>query len=749
MSPTEFEDRYDQLIEEGLEVAGEDFHRAEALFLDALECAKTSSMNALLARAHTRLGMFYTKSGLLEPAQVQLMTAYAIACSAGLEPEISSVNGALGVLFWTRGDTERAEEFFYVGLTTNVQSEQDATLATSYEFISSLYSNSRLHAQARAHLRAALDIWLKLAVLDAQIRVQTNLATKRRQSGSLHLAEQGYLETEVLCIIHEKTAELATINLMLGELYTSLSKWKEAEARLCCAADISGQLGDHKGYGSAELALGHLAYRRGQWTTAESHLRSALKAAVVGKLVSLESAAQESLGLLCNALGRFEEALNHLGRALDLAKSAGVLKDEARSHSDMAIVYAHRGNWKAAEKHNREALALRKSFPEDLATSCRNLGGMLFELGRSEEALHYLNESLRLYTMVGDKPNVVTATTNLAIFYSRTNNHGEAAKFAKDAMEKAHELGETKQVIDSLMLLASIATRRGRRVEAGNALAAAISRARAAGNQLWEAECLRAQGEADLKAGDLEGAANSLQDALFAAEESEKPDLIVSVLGVLAHTLAMRGEHVDSKACHDVAIQKCRAIGQPQKIAELDAYRAQYLWRISEGGTDALAAEPVDILRLVVPAMLHFDEYRTKFNSSHERMSWASKWNGALLLALEVADKMADAQLVSEIVETQINSTSYQSTAPQDMPTSTLSFEAGFSPANTEHTPPIKPVTAFIMNGGARLMADSKLPLNQIPLLGMPKSDPTRVARVALGAYRTDLHSMASSIPTW
>jgi tetratricopeptide (TPR) repeat protein len=746
MSLTECERHFDGLVKASLEAAAEDPQRVEALLLEALQCAETSSMNVLIARAHTQLGMFYTGSKRLDAAHDQLMAAYAIACAANLESELSTLNGALGVLYWTLGDTERAEQFFYVSFTTDVQLEQDAALAQSYEFLSTLHSNSRLHAQARAYLRAALDIWLELHALDAQIRVQINLATKRQQSGSASMAEQGYLQTEVLCIIHDRTADLAFINLLLGELYTNAAKWSEAKSRLSCATEIYDRLRDHHGSASARLALGHLEYKRGQWPAAESHLRAALEFAAAGNDDALASAGQGGLGLLFNALGRIEEALMHFGRALTVARTIGNVKDEARTYSDMAIAYANQGNWKAAEEHNRKALALRSSFPEDLATSCRNLGGLLLKVGRSDEAQHYLEESLRLYTIVGDELNVVVATLNLGRVHFQMKNLDGAARYAKSGAARAVKFGEPKQVIDSLLLLAAVATAQGGSEEALDALRRAAGHARSAGNQEWEAACLRTQGIAYLKEENWEGAAEALQAALFTARATQKPDVIIPALASLAQLLALRGDYSASQVHHRLAVQMGEDAGQPQKVAELNSFRAYYLWQISKRNIDLQAQRPTEILGLVIPAMIHFDEHRTKFYSTQQRLSWASTWNGASLLALEIADSIKDAQLISEIVETQINATAYESTLEPNGDTSALPPEPGVPPAHPSHKPPIEPVKSFIVNGGLRLIAGSRLPVARAPLLRMPNNG----TRVALGAYRAEpSDSITVSIPTW
>lgn len=197
----------------------------------------------------------------------------------------------------------------------------------------------------------------------------------------------------------------------------------------------------------ARQVLGGVAYRRGQWSLAEEHLREALK------IAPLNLDYQDNLASALNQQERFDEAAtlareitqrdpgrlsgwNSLGLALKglhrLAESEAAFCEALRLQprfvlalNNLSNVLRMQGKGLEAEQAARQALALQPGLIEALV----NLGTALHEQARYEEAITAFDEALRL------RPNVAQAAFNRGIALEHLDRLSDSEASYRHALE--------------------------------------------------------------------------------------------------------------------------------------------------------------------------------------------------------------------------------------------------------------------------------------------------------------------------
>ena len=216
-----------------------------------------------------------------------------------------------------------------------------------------------------------------------------------------------------------KAVHLAT----MGRVYRSLGLAAEAEPMLEEALALRRELG----VGPLALVesldeLGGLRQDQGDFGSARALFEEALALLREqdGPLADPLGSVLNNLGLLLYRLDEFEEAEALL---LECLPHARALENPLLLHTalnNLAIVLHAKGDYEGAEPLYRELLSLRReSLPADhprLAISLNNLGVLLRDLGRLDEAERLLTESLEIREVMGERhPMVVPALRNLAL----------------------------------------------------------------------------------------------------------------------------------------------------------------------------------------------------------------------------------------------------------------------------------------------------------------------------------------------
>ncbi len=196
----------------------------------------------------------------------------------------------------------------------------------------------------------------------------------------------------------------ASLLEIMGDVYTDLGDFQQAEQLLLESIDIHRETGDPLALAAALDEFGQLLRSRGDWQASVSVMEEALAYA---RRVSGEASLEVQANIL-NSLGFSASKLNRFGDA---------------------------------EKYHREALALRRELfgPEDVVTSqsLSSLGFLLYKTGQYDESVELMAAALRIAEReLGPyHPVISTRALNLSSAYLRTGRFSEAERLIRKAIE--------------------------------------------------------------------------------------------------------------------------------------------------------------------------------------------------------------------------------------------------------------------------------------------------------------------------
>jgi serine/threonine-protein kinase PknK len=399
-------------------------------------------------------------------------------------------------------------------------------------------------------------------------------------------------------------AELAMAAVAEGRALTAAGRYDEALAVLSALPETSPSRA--RALAQREAAKIHL--RRGEYdvalAAAESGL-AALAATAEGASDAVRVELLTSAGMVASYRGDRATARARYDEALAVARAAGARRDEANVLTFLAIDHQRAGELPAARDLYAQSLDIARELGDvgSMATFALNLGTVSYALGDPARAAEHYEAAARLARRAGRVPADLGARVNLAnVFvylglYERARAEAEhvlreaesaglraiaaqattvlAERAARegdveaalagydDARARYRALGQPREVIETLLDSAEIQLDRDGPADA-SAATAQLARART----LIDAED---QGEFRLRlrvllarargaAGDLDGAARELEEALRDVRAAGDRDLEWQALAAAGRCHALRGADFLSRRHEQMAVEVLEAI---------------------------------------------------------------------------------------------------------------------------------------------------------------------------------------------
>ena len=239
---------------------------------------------------------------------------------------------------------------------------------------------------------------------------------------------------------------------------TSLSEalaWFDTEHRVLIAVtDLAARRGFDTHAWQLAWTMETFCYRRARahdWAIVQ---RAALASAERIGDRGAQAGAHRGIGNANLLLGRYGEALDEFGHALRLYRETGDRYGQIRIHLDISRVFDHQERASEALAQTRRALPLISATvdPATRADVLQHLGWHLAQTGQYERALRIIRGALAMQTKLGNKHGIGPALNSLAYVHRHLGNHGEAADFARRAIdahaELGHPLSEAMTLID-------------------------------------------------------------------------------------------------------------------------------------------------------------------------------------------------------------------------------------------------------------------------------------------------------------
>ncbi|MDJ0765119.1 MAG: tetratricopeptide repeat protein [Myxococcota bacterium] len=174
-----------------------------------------------------------------------------------------------------------------------------------------------------------------------------------------------------------------------------------------------------------------------------------------------------AIGLVYTSMRRSHEALEYYNKSLTVAKEIGNTELIITAYSNIGLIY--REALKEPEKaldYNRKALALQEETGMNAGAILMGIGRTLLDLGRYEEALQYLNRSLKKKRETGEKGKIVGSLSGIGQVYLKQKNYTKARKYLNEAVKLAKAIGNETNMKFSYKMLYQLHKATGNSVKA-------------------------------------------------------------------------------------------------------------------------------------------------------------------------------------------------------------------------------------------------------------------------------------------
>jgi tetratricopeptide (TPR) repeat protein len=221
----------------------------------------------------------------------------------------------------------------------------------------------------------------------------------------------------------------------------------------------------------------------------------------------------------------WQAAREDVERALELAEGLSDRRAAAQVYLQASLVAEREGHWVLARSYAERARAYFEELAdrENVGRLLNNLGGLTYLLGKPDEAIAYLQDSLRVLLDEGIDEEAAHVITSLAEIYVDTGRPAEAEKQARRALELLGTRADFLSEIGTAQLtLGRAQLEQGRLDEAQETLAAADSSFEQMSSTSHRAAAWVALGDVAARRGDdreaarlYRRAAETLQDFRF------------------------------------------------------------------------------------------------------------------------------------------------------------------------------------------------------------------------------------------
>jgi tetratricopeptide (TPR) repeat protein len=301
---------------------------------------------------------------------------------------------------------------------------------------------------------------------------------------------------------------------------------QEALTIHAAALHASGQVGDRKSYGIAQVNLGTVYWRLGRHDQAVTSYKQALVAFREAEDRTGEARVLANLGAVYWIWGRYEEAAENSGLALiafgDVSDRAG----EARALGNLGAVRTAQGRYSEAAECHQQALTISRTVGDGQgeARAMDNLGVVRARQGSFDEATGYHEQALTILRELGDRTGEAEALENLGTLHRERGRYTQALDHLQQALDIAAGLGNRNREASALNAVGETLRAIGRPQQARSHHESALAKSGEIGNRYERARALNGLAHALHTAGDRHVARRHWQDAFTLYTEIGVPE---------------------------------------------------------------------------------------------------------------------------------------------------------------------------------------------------------------------------------
>jgi len=199
-------------------------------YKQALETAKTASLQKEIARASLKIGNYYNIRSVYDEALKYDLDALKIYKTLDDSSGLSDTYHNIGIVYYYLGSLEKALEFNKNALTIRVKLKDKIGISKSLNNIAMIYMNMDKNEDALEYYFKALTLIEEIRNIKDQTNTLSNIGITYRQMHDNEKAIAYFLKSLVLYDEFTNDRNKAGLFICLGTAYTDLKKYDKAES---------------------------------------------------------------------------------------------------------------------------------------------------------------------------------------------------------------------------------------------------------------------------------------------------------------------------------------------------------------------------------------------------------------------------------------------------------------------------------------------------------------------------------------
>ncbi|GHN01040.1 hypothetical protein WSM22_25290 [Cytophagales bacterium WSM2-2] len=225
------------------------------------------------------------------------------------------------------------------------------------------------------------------------------------------------------------------------------------------AYDLAEKISYQKGIATALNFIGTAYFFKGDYPTAQEYQKKALAFAQLNRFDTQHANALNSLALAYQYQGNYFAALDSYLKALELEEKSRNYVGQVKVLANIGILWKKQGDYDNAINYYKQALQLSDSLKDSRlvrANINNNMGTVLIDQKKYNEAIDYFLKSMALNKELGNKVFIANCLGNIGLCYLNLKEFTLAEKNLKQSLQLAQDLKSNEYIELALLNLADV-----------------------------------------------------------------------------------------------------------------------------------------------------------------------------------------------------------------------------------------------------------------------------------------------------
>lgn len=245
----------------------------------------------------------------------------------------------------------------------------------------------------------------------------------------------------------------------IGFYYWKLGKFNEAIASYDQSLELYSQINDSLRLGMLYNNIGVCYWAMGKLNQALQSYKNSLKFRKAVNDLDGVSTVTNNIGLIYQDFGVYKEAIKYHNEALDIARKIQDYKALAYSYANIAKCYEMIKDYKQALKYHLLGCKVydeKVNQDDERSFYLANIGAVYNELGQTDSAVYYFNQSLKHAKQINNTHRAAIAEYNLGKIWFQQGYSSKALKLVNSSYQSSLDGNYLNLVKDNRFLLSEI-----------------------------------------------------------------------------------------------------------------------------------------------------------------------------------------------------------------------------------------------------------------------------------------------------